>query len=129
MRPNISMTVAESFVEPHNAGTNDTRRAPAKIDQSRRVDAISCQSVFSCAIRRTGLQHVSKRNPILLSLQTQLLTVLLVSVHQDNRRVPLSLRNLPIGVDQSILLFRGNQPKTVSLVKANRPIGSCPGAD
>ena len=48
---------------------------------------------------------------------------------QDDRSLPLSLRNLPIRTEQSILFFCGNQAEPVPLVKANGPLRSGPGAD
>jgi hypothetical protein len=64
-----------------------------------------------------------------LSSQAQLSTTLLVGIHKDDRSLSLSLRNLPVRAEQSILLFCGNQAEAVTLVKSNGPLGGGPGAD
>jgi len=49
--------------------------------------------------------------------------------HEDQRSLTLSLRNLPVLVEESIFLFRWNEVKAVPLVKADGPLSGGPCTD
>src|SRR5438132_7742716 len=51
------------------------------------------------------------------------------ALHEDHRGFFLSQRNAPIRAEKSRFLFGRDQTKTVSLVKADGPLGGGPGTD
>ena len=49
-------------------------------------------------------------------------------MHQNDRRVSLARRDIPVGIEQTVPFFRADEPEPMAFVKTNRPVRGRPGS-